>query len=97
MGNPTIFFKPLWAVVQIPFHWIPSIPNPTSQNQKRQNFEIERLCQTGQILDTGCLMLEKIRIITFKNQYPRPPRLKAKPMAGRQKPASSIFSIRNSS
>jgi hypothetical protein len=24
-------------------------------------------------------MLDKIRIITFKNQYPRPPRLKAKP------------------
>jgi hypothetical protein len=23
-----------------------------------------------QILDTGCLMLDKIRIITFKNQYP---------------------------
>jgi len=24
-------------------------------------------------------MLDRIRIITFKNQYPRPPRLKAKP------------------
>jgi hypothetical protein len=46
-----------------------------------------------QILDTGCLMLDKIKVITFKNQYPRPPRLKAKPMAGRQKPVSSIFSI----
>ena len=24
-------------------------------------------------------LLDKIRLITFKNQYPRPPRLKAKP------------------
>jgi hypothetical protein len=40
------------------------------------------------------LIQDRIRIITFENQYPRPPRLKAKPMAGRQKPASSIFSIR---
>jgi hypothetical protein len=39
-------------------------------------------------------MLDKIRIITLKNQYPRPPRLKAKPMAGRQHPATNIFSIK---
>jgi hypothetical protein len=30
-------------------------------------------------MDTGCLMLEKIGIFTFKSQIPPPPRLKAKP------------------
>jgi hypothetical protein len=44
--------------------------------------------------DTGYLMLDRIKTSTAKNHYPRPPRLMAKPTAGRQKPASSIFSIK---
>jgi hypothetical protein len=35
------------------------------------------------MLDTGCLMLDKIRIITLKNQYPRPPRLPSAMSSGR--------------
>jgi len=32
---------------------------PENRNQRRQNFENKRLCHSGQILDTGCSMLDK--------------------------------------